>query len=672
MKSRRTVNGRSYPTHVIVTVVIVLALVVFALTYVSIRDSREDSYQLLVEQGRAFTEALARACENAMLAGMFFDRLVEERYATLATALSEEPIDEITDQRVLRFVRRYNLVGAYVYRNDSSLAAAASRAGGRPIPPAWVIEEVEQLFAQPDVPFVLLIDQDATGGDATHYYIALTHRLDRINVIVATAQYHTLAMERTGIGFLVQGMAREQGVEYIIYHTQEGIVFSSRNTGSLLAIESDPFLSAALQSDTVSSRVYEFQGEKVLELVRPFATEQYPIGLFRVGLSLDKYYSISRGFDQRMVLMAVGLFAILVLLMLYSNSRRSRRELTVAYSEMKTLTDKILEEMNTGVVAIGRDGIISMANAAFERIFDLRGVVGRHWDGVTGDASLGFDSFYVSGKTVDEREISRMRRGESQELIVVLSRLEGAGSSEVVAVVYDVTGLRHAERQSLRRERLSELGNLAAGVAHEIRNPLNTISIAAQRLAAEFTPSENIDTYRDFTRTIRNETSRLNDIITRFLALAREQRPSQPPIELKAVVDDTVRLVTPEADALEIKLITNVAVGLKVPADADRLKQVFLNLYNNAKEALGGAPGTIQISAGRSGDRVLVEFADSGPGIPHNERERVFAPYFTTKDGGTGLGLSTVHAIVSEAGGTIRIDESALGGAAIILELPCV
>ncbi len=672
MTKSELTTGPSFPVRIIISTVVVIAVAVAALTYVSIRDSRGDSYQLLVDQGKAFTEALARACDNAIVAGTFFDRLVEERYAALVTVLSDEPLEELDDRRLLRFVRRYDVDAAFVFANDSTLLAAASEAGGRPLPPAWVTQEVEQLMAQPEVPFVLLIDQEQAGDDAVHYYISLTNRLDRTIVIVETAQYHSRAMERTGIGYLVQGMAREQGVEYIIYHTHEGIIFSSRSTGSLLAIESDPFLIAALETDTISSRVYEFQGKNVLELVRPFATEQYPIGLFRVGLSLDKYYTISRGFDQRMVLLAVGSFAFLVLSLLYLNSRRRRRELSAAYSEMKSLTDKLLDEMRAGVAAVTREGEITLANAAFEDIFDARDAVTRQWDGVVADQKLALTAFLSSGRSVDETEISRMRRGEQQDLLIIRSLLEGAGNAAMVAVVYDVTRLRDAERQSMRRARLSELGNLAAGVAHEIRNPLNTISIAAQRLAAEFTPTERVETYRDFTRTIRNETTRLNDIITRFLALAREHQPAQTPVDLATAIQETVRLLTPEAQNLGIVINVSVDHTIAVPSEVDRLKQVFLNLYNNAKEALAGRPGQISISARRSGSRVRIVFADSGPGIPKERREQVFAPYFTTKDGGTGLGLSTVHAIVAELGGEVNIESSELGGAAIILDLPLV
>ncbi|MBD3402117.1 PAS domain-containing protein [candidate division GN15 bacterium] len=658
------------PTSVLVILVLALAAAVLILTWVSIRDSREDSFELLVEQGVAFSEALAEACENAIVAGTYFDRLAEERYSDLAAILAEEPLDDITEERLIRFVRVHELLGAYVYGMDSTLVAASASRAGRLTPPEWVEDEIFQLMADPETPFVLLIDQDQAAGDAIHYFIALSNRLDRVTVLATYAHYHTLAMERTGIGYLVQNMAREQGVEYIIYQSPDGIIFSSKKTGALLAIESDPFLTEALSKDTVSHRVYDFQGKNVLELVRPFATEQFPIGLFRVGLSLDKYYSISRGFDQRMVLLAIGVFAFLLVVLMYLRSRHRRRELSRAYSEIKSLTDRLFEDMRTGVAAVDTGGRITVANEAFAAILERRDLIGKRWDEVVAEERLSFDSFMRSDREADESEVTLNIGDTAKTLLVVRSRLDAGAGAAMAVVAYDITKYREVERQSQRRERLSELGNLAAGVAHEIRNPLNTISIAAQRLAAEFTPTDNAEGYREFTSAIRSETARLNEIITRFLALAREERRRQERVDVGAVIDATRKLIAPEAEKLSIAVTTEVADGLIVTADPDRLKQVMLNLFNNAKEALAGQPGEVRITADRADQLVRIRVADSGPGIPADQRDRVFTPYFTTKEAGTGLGLPAVHSIVTELGGEVMIEDSELGGAAIVVTLP--
>jgi len=238
-----------------------------------------------------------------------------------------------------------------------------------------------------------------------------------------------------------------------------------------------------------------------------------------------------------------------------------------------------------------------------------------------------------------------------------------------VVVVYDITRLKEFERKSARRERLSEMGNLAAGVAHEIRNPLNTISIAAQRLAAEFEPPDKREEFIAFTGQIRAETKRLNQIITRFLDLTRVKTATPKPVRIDAIVSETVDFFKLEADTLAIDLTADTEADLEVRADPDAIKQVLTNLFTNAREALDGQPGRIQITVSKSGRGVKIVFEDSGPGIPPELREKVLTPYFTTKDSGTGLGLPTVDRIVTDLGGEVRIEASDLGGAKFVILL---
>jgi signal transduction histidine kinase len=214
------------------------------------------------------------------------------------------------------------------------------------------------------------------------------------------------------------------------------------------------------------------------------------------------------------------------------------------------------------------------------------------------------------------------------------------------------------------------MGNLAAGVAHEIRNPLNTISIAAQRLSSEFATGRDSEEYLSITNQIRSETKRLNEIISKFLTLAREEKKRYTTMNLSDFITRTVEFFQPETDKLELDLSVKVEPGLQVEADADSLKQVFINLFNNAKEALGGKSGEISVVAQAHGDTIEIAFSDSGPGVKKELREKIFTPYFTTKEAGTGLGLATVHKIISDLGGDIRVEDGDLGGARFVITIP--
>lgn len=649
-----------------------LALTVFLITWVGITESRSDSFKLLVDQGSAFSEALAQAVDNAILSESFYDYLVQARYSEVVVEVNEQLAGKLSDSSLARIAHAHDLYGLFLFEADSALVAGASMHGGYGGTPEFVLSEVRQFFDNPASKSLLLLDEGESPGEATHFYLEISNDFSRIVLVIADAQYYQEALTQTQIGYLAMNLAKEKGIEYVIYQTAEGIVFASRKTGNLLAIESDPFLTAALEADSIMHREYELLDRKVLEMVRPFSTQEYPFGLLRVGLSLDRYYAISRSFDFQMISLSGVLLAFLLAVVLYLLTRRRRLDIARELGHIKSVTDKIFDEMKTGVAAVDGQGLIRLANDAFEKTMASPGPVGRSWNDIVGQTELSFEAITTGRETSTEKEIEIAAAGQKRSILVAVSRLsdwEGQGAG-MVAAVYDMTHLRELESQTARKERLSEMGNLAAGVAHEIRNPLNSISIAAQRLATEFTPAENPQEYLSFTSQIRTETKRLNDIISRFLALSREESKKRVRFRLDTLINQVAEFLRPEAHKLAIDLYVQVTSGLEVEADADSLKEVFSNLFNNAKEALNGQPGRISITARSVEDGIEIRFADSGPGIPKKERGKVFTPYYTTKEAGTGLGLPAVHKAIIEQGGDIRIETSKWGGASFVITIP--
>lgn len=199
------------------------------------------------------------------------------------------------------------------------------------------------------------------------------------------------------------------------------------------------------------------------------------------------------------------------------------------------------------------------------------------------------------------------------------------------------------------------MGTLAAGVAHEIRNPLNSIAIAAQRLQLEFTPAGNTDEYRAFLQTIREEIERLNAIIKDFLALARGGQLAKVLVELKPYLNEITALARLEAEKRGVAININVEPGLAVAVDKSEMKKVFVNLVQNALQSIADT-GDIGIIAGKdSAGRIRIDIQNSGAPIPPEDRTRIFQPYFTTRPDGTGLGLAICRRIVVDHGGTMEL-----------------
>ena len=239
---------------------------------------------------------------------------------------------------------------------------------------------------------------------------------------------------------------------------------------------------------------------------------------------------------------------------------------------------------------------------------------------------------------------------------------------------------RHLERieemskRLQQSERLSSLGQLAAGVAHEIRNPLNAISMAGQRLQRQYVPLLEQKKGEDFlhlTGVIRDEIRRLNGIIEEFLNFSRRDRLELKEYPVEEVLQKLVSLIEEEATSRGITLRRSWDSQRSiVPMDIDKLQQALLNIIKNAMESISGK-GLIALGVEHPGDnRVLVRIEDSGVGRALGEIDRIFSPEYTTKEKGLGLGLSIAHEIVRAHGGQIIVRSQVAVGTTFEIELP--
>jgi two-component system sensor histidine kinase HydH len=231
----------------------------------------------------------------------------------------------------------------------------------------------------------------------------------------------------------------------------------------------------------------------------------------------------------------------------------------------------------------------------------------------------------------------------------------------------EVTAL---ETEVAHRERLSALGNLAATVAHEVRNPLNAISVGLQRLKAEFQPTQDEDEYSRLTELMLGEVRRLNSTVEQFLALARPLEINPATLWVQDVLNELATLV--EGDAKQSKVQIRVVAPLTLPplkADREYLRQTILNLILNGLQAMPEG-GILTLEASASNGNFLIKVTDTGIGIPPKNLARVFEPYFTTKPKGSGLGLAITRRIVEAHGGTITVSSEAGRGCRFQITLP--
>jgi signal transduction histidine kinase len=251
-------------------------------------------------------------------------------------------------------------------------------------------------------------------------------------------------------------------------------------------------------------------------------------------------------------------------------------------------------------------------------------------------------------------EASRVKR--RLVLLGVLLVILGGATIGLVVARRNYAALRAATEADLRRrDRLAAMGELASGVAHEVRNPLNAIGVIVQRLQREFKPEAEGDSYLKLTQTVREEVRRVDGIIKQFLTFARPPVLELSPTNLSRLLESALQVFESQVTSKGLRLARSLDDVGEVRVDPGQMKEVFLNLLENATAATES--GEIRVTCSVRDSRwVEVAVEDTGEGIPEADLERIFDLYFTTKPAGTGLGLSLVHRIVNEHGGTVEVE----------------
>jgi signal transduction histidine kinase len=239
------------------------------------------------------------------------------------------------------------------------------------------------------------------------------------------------------------------------------------------------------------------------------------------------------------------------------------------------------------------------------------------------------------------------------------------------------------EERIKRSERLAMIGELGARLAHEIRNPLNSIALTIDHVRDRFAPRANSQEkerqeFETYLNNVRSEILRLNRLVVEFLQFARPPHVKKVPVQIPLLLQQIAQLVSTEAEKQNIQIQVEIpSTSVEILADEELLKTAFLNLVFNALQAMpGGGTLTLQVQPVAQGSpetplrNIQILFSDTGKGIPPEYREKIFEPYFTTKEGGSGLGLTIAHQIIEEHGGLITVESQLGEGTTFKITLP--
>lgn len=343
----------------------------------------------------------------------------------------------------------------------------------------------------------------------------------------------------------------------------------------------------------------------------------------------------------------------------------------------KGFLETIFHTVREGIIVVNREGQIVFSNTGAARLlgFDRDNIVGRpisrllrepDWQRV-----LALDESAWSQMVSREIEISYPERRQLAFYVVPLSS-SAVGIEGAAVILRDITHEREQEAKTIESERIHAITLLAAGVAHEIGNPLNSLNIHLQLIERELdqlTPEQRT-ALQDLVKICRAEVGRLDRIINQFLRAIRPVRPNFERISLPEVLQETIRFLQPEIHDRDVLVEVDQPKDFpSLLADPNQMKQVFFNIIRNAMQAMPHG-GFLKITLQETDRHVAISFRDSGPGIAPEQISYLFEPFSSSKADGTGLGLMIVHRIVRDHGGQIEVHSEPNKGTTFTIFLP--
>ena len=332
-----------------------------------------------------------------------------------------------------------------------------------------------------------------------------------------------------------------------------------------------------------------------------------------------------------------------------------------AAADLLTLHQDIVRSLASGLITTTPDGVVLTANQSAADILRTNRLVGRPIETLLpGIASL---------IDVKRGDLTVPTTDDDIVIGVTVSPLRDVRDQIIGRVInfQDLTELKRLEQHARRTERMATVGQLAAGVAHEIRNPMASISGSIELLRASPQASEDDRTLMTI---VQREVQRLNVLIGDLLDYANPRAKQTVDFDVASLVEETVQVARGDQNFSDVELTASTDGPLPIHADPAKLRQVVWNLVRNAADAASSGGKHVRVTARKVAEGVQITVEDDGTGIPESLLGRIFDPFVTTKEKGTGLGLATCHAIVTEHGGRIDVESEVGKGTKMIVTIP--
>ncbi len=674
---REKYSGRmSYikPKYAII-ISIFISLLMIVSSVIEYIGNRNEIYRLISENAESLIKTVSVSSENTIISDREIEALLAQHL--LGVGKNVARLDSIAkiDDELLKIIAEENDVYRINVFDKAGIKVFSSGEDSSHITgkPKYSPKDFIKPILEGKEENIIIGLKESRFNEGTRFAVATRRTLNKGGAIVVNLDAESFLefREKTGFGRMIQDIGSKEEVEYVILQTPEEIIAANKVIKDTNTIETDDFLRKVYQDTIIQTREYEYDGKRIFEVAKRFQIDSEIIGIFRIGLHTQEIDSLNSRLIRRTVITSIVIIVILITVILIIISGQNYRLISGEYKKIQTFTGAILNNMSLAVISTDENGRIKIINRACEILFRIKAT-----DVLSKNADAVFDGEIMNiikeKKDLSDTEIILTKQDGNKKMLLLnsYSNYDSAGNLFAhTIVIKDITDIKKLEEQTRQNEKLLAMGELASAVAHEVRNPLNTINMISQRFSSE---SDRLGISNEdlltMNKILRSESERVNKIIQQFLIFARPPKLNITETNSSEFLNEIKDLFEIEIRDKEIEFELELPENKILRIDTDQFKQVLMNLLINAADATGDK-GQIILRFKTENGKNIFEVQDNGPGIPDEIKSRIFDLYYTTKTKGTGLGLSIVRQIVGMHNGTIKVESEKNKGTKFIIEL---
>lgn len=656
----------------LIVVFVVLAAIMISSALFELSQSKSEQLDLMHEHAHSLLKSILTASNNSLLASEELENNYKTRLLKSAAIVkdyfesgrvSNRWLEQFSRQNDIYRINIFDRSGKRIYNNhERDHFDLTERFSPQDV--------LRPIFSGMRDSIVFGVRR-ARFEDSFRFAVAVAARNRSAIVLNIDAQPIIDFRRKMGFGILLRKVSENKSIIYLALQDTNAIMAAAGQVSQLEPIQQVPFLQKALQENAFQSRTIQKDSLDIFEAVHPFVHHERVVGLFRLGLSMEPIRVINDRVYRRLIVITMFLIVLGTIFLTVFFTRQKYHLLRRRYDIVETYSGNVIQNVSDAIIVTHAQKGIDIFNEAAEMLFHKKqdDVKGRPISVLFVEPQCSEIIAMESGMRSFECNFNR----EKKYLLISKNIIQDSENNEnTIYVIHDLTHQKALEEQVQRTARLSAMGELASGVAHEIRNPLNAIGTIVQQLDKDFEPENDQQEYHELAGLVYNEVKRINETVQDFLRFARPE-PVQPQwFILGDLINELQKQYKSVAEqkniAFSIDLKTDKAQ--KVLWDKRQIKQVFINIIQNAIDAIEHDGEIIVSVESVNNNELEITLKDDGPGIKKEVRDHIFNLYFTTKAQGTGVGLSIVQRIIYEHGGSIRVESEDGTGSSFIIRMP--